>query len=192
MENKEMNPQESLSIIQSMIETEKIRFGENGFIYRFWGWLVIAAASLQYLLIYLSVEQHYFAWLLMIVGGIYTGIYYSREKNRVQMPLSGKIMAYIWTAVGLNIFIVAFLMPRMAGDWLLFFILSFIGIGTIFSGAMLRFRIMILGGIICNALGYASLFTGVELWGVYSILAVTFADLIPGYVLRAKYNKNNV
>lgn len=188
MENKTMKPEESLSIISSMIETEKMRFGENGFIYRFWGWLVVAAATLQYLLIFIEYQHHYFAWFLMLAGGVYTGIYYSKAKNQVQMPLSGKLMAYTWTAIGLNIFIVSFILPQTAGEMLLLFILSFIGIGTIISGAMLRFPIMIVGGILCNALGFVSLLTPFEYWGLYSILAVTFADLIPGYVLRAKYN----
>ena len=147
MENKTMKPEESLSIISSMIETEKMRFGENGFIYRFWGWLVVAAATLQYLLIFIEYQHHYFAWFLMLAGGVYTGIYYSKAKNQVQMPLSGKLMAYTWTAIGLNIFIVSFILPQTAGEMLLLFILSFIGIGTIISGAMLRFPIMIVGGI---------------------------------------------
>ncbi|HKK59691.1 MAG TPA: hypothetical protein VJ937_09445 [Salinivirga sp.] len=192
MEKENLKPEESLSIIKEMVETEKIRFGENGFIYRFWGWMVIAAATLQYLLMYIDYQHHYYAWFLMLVGGVYTGIYYSRSKNQVQMPLSGKLMAYTWSAIGLNIFIVSFILPQTAGEMLLLFILSFIGIGTIISGAMLRFPIMIVGGILCNALGFVSLLTPFEYWGLYSILAITFADLIPGYVLKAKFQKQNV
>jgi len=128
----------------------------------------------------------------MILGGIYTGIYYGKSKNRKSYPLSGQIMAFTWIAASVNIFIVSFFLPQMAGEWLLFIILAFIGVGTVVSGALLRFPLMIIGGFICNALAFASLFTSPALWGVYSIIAVTFADLIPGYVLKAKFSKKNV
>ena len=192
MEKEILKPEESLSIINEMIETEKLRFGENGFIYRFWGWMVIAGSLLQYLLMYIEYPHHYYAWFLMILGGIYTGIHFSKEKNRISMPLSGKIMEYTWTAIGLNAFIVSFLLPQTTGQFLLMFILAFIGIGTIISGAMLRFPFMIIGGVICNALGFVSIFTPFEYWGLYNILAVTFANLIPGYVLKSKFRKSNV
>lgn len=192
MTTEPMSAEESMGIIQSMIETEKMRFSENGFIYRMWGWLVISAASLQYLLFYMNVQQNYYAWFLMIFGGVYTGIYYGKSKNRQTYPLSGKIMAYTWIAASLNVFIVAFLLPQLAGVWLLFIILSFIGVATVVSGALLRFPLMIVGGIICNALGFLSLLTPYEFWGLYSIIAVTVADLIPGYVLKSKFSRKNV
>lgn len=192
MENKQLKAEESLSIIQEMIETEKIRFHENGFIYLFWGWMVVAAALLQYLLLYLEVEKHYYAWFIMILGGIFTGFYHWKKDTKMNMPLSGRILGYIWSITGVNIFAIAFLLPRMAGDWLLFIILAFVGLATVVSGALFRFRIMILGGILCNALAFASLFTPYFYWGLLSIAAVVFADLIPGYVLRAKYQNQNV
>jgi hypothetical protein len=192
MTTKPMSAEESIGIIQSIIETEKMRFSENGFIYRMWGWLVIFAASLEYLLFYMNVQHHYYAWFLMILGGVYTGIYYSKSKNRQTYPLSGKIMAYTWIAASLNIFIVSFFFPQMAGQWLLFIILAFIGVATVVSGALLRFPLMIIGGFICNALAFASLFTSPAYWGLYSIMAVTVSDLIPGYVLKAKFSEKNV
>lgn len=187
-----MSAEESMGIIQSIIETEKMRFSENGFIYRMWGWLIITAATLQYMLIYINFQHHYYAWFLPILGGIYTGIYYGNRKKRQAYPLSGIIMAYTWIAASMNIFIVSVFLPQMAGIWLLFIILGFIGVATVVSGALLRFPLMIAGGFICNALAFASLFTGVEFWGLYSIAAVTAADLIPGYVLKAKFSKKNV
>lgn len=192
MTTKPMSAEESMGIIQSMIETEKMRFSENGFIYRMWGWLIIVAATLQYFLLYINFQQHYYAWFLPILGGIYTGIYYSKSKNRQSYPLSGKIMAFTWIAASLNIFVVSFFLPQMAGEWLLFIILAFIGVATVVSGALMRFPLMIAGGFICNALAFASIFTGHEFWGLYSIAAVTVADLIPGYVLKAKFSNKNV
>lgn len=192
MEEKIKNPQESFQIIKEMIENEKVRFNENGFVYLFWGWLAILAATLQYILMYFDFERNYYAWFLMLLGGVFMVFYYRNKTERVSMPLTGRVLSYAWIVIGLNIFIFAFLFPITAGKVLLFFILSMIGVGTVISGALIRFSWLIYGGIICNILAFITLMVGYSYWNLISILAIIFADLIPGYMLRAKYRNRHV
>lgn len=192
MDDQIKNAEESFQIIKSMIETEKARFNENGFVYLFWGWLAIFCATLEYVLMFSGIHQHYYVWFTMVLGGIFIGFYFRNKKGSTPMPLTGRVLAYIWTFIGLNVFIFAFLFPITAGSLLLFFILAMIGIGTIISGALIRFSWLTYGGIICNILAFVTIFSKPVYWGVISIVAIIFADLIPGYMLRAKYRNQNV
>lgn len=192
MDDQIKNAEESFQIIKEMIENEKVRFNENGFVYLFWGWLAIFAASLEYVLLFSGVKHHYYAWFVMLLGGVFMGFYFRKKREGSYMPLTGKVLSYIWIFIGLNIFSFAFLFPITAGNLLLFFILAMIGVGTIISGALLRFSWLIAGGIICNALAFVSLFTHPIYWGAISIVAIIFADIIPGYMLRAKYRNRHV
>ncbi len=185
METKDLTPNESLVVIQEMIEIEKMRFGENGFIYRFWGWLVVAAALAQFVLLKLEFyNYHYFPWFLMIFGGIYTGIYYGKKKDKASLPISGKALGYTWIIISIAIFGVAFFMAEKAGGWLLFIILSQIAVGTVVSGALLNFRVLIIGGFICMAMAFVSIFTPYEYWSLLTIVAIVASDLVPGYMLK--------
>ena len=192
MDDKIKNAEESFQIIQAMIENEKVRFNENGFVYLFWGWLAIFCSSLEYVLIFSGVRQHYYVWFTMILGGVFMGFYFRNKKEHTSMPLTGKVLSYIWIFIGLNIFSFAFLFPITAGNLLLFFILAMIGVGTLISGALLRFNWLIYGGIVCNILAYVTIFANPIYWGAISIVAIIFADLIPGYMLRAKYRNQHV
>ncbi|RPH32964.1 MAG: hypothetical protein EHM93_07230 [Bacteroidales bacterium] len=192
MDDQIKNAEESFEIIRKMIENEKVRFNENGFVYLFWGWLAIFAASLQYALLFSGVRQNYYAWFVMLFGGVYMYFYFRNKKGSTPMPLTGKVLSTIWIIIGLNIWIFAFLFPVTAGNLLLFFILAMIGVGTIISGALIRFSWLTYGGIVCNILAFATIFAPPIYWGAISIVAIIFADLIPGYMLRAKYHNQNV
>jgi len=193
MNDQIKNAEESLEIIKTMIEIEKVRFNENGFVYLFWGWLAIFAASLEYILMISDVKHSYYAWFVMLLGGVFMFYYFwNREKGSTSLPLTGKVLSITWIFIGLNIFTFAFLFPVTAGNLLLFFILAMLGIGTIVSGALLRFSWLTIGGIICNILAFVSIFTSPAYKSIIMIVAILFADLIPGYILRAKYNNHNV
>jgi len=192
MDNQIKNAEESFEIIKTMIENEKVRINENGFVYLFWGWLVIFAALLQYVLMFSGVKQSHYAWFIMLLGGIFMVFYFRKKHGSPSIPLTGKVLSYIWIFTGLNIFIFAFLFPITGGNLLLFFILAMLGVATIISGALLRFSWLIIGGVICNILAYVTILTHPVYWGVISIVAIIFADLIPGYMLRAKYRNQNV
>ncbi len=193
MDDQIKNAEESFQIIRTMIENEKARLNENGFVYLFWGWMVIVSALLQYALIYADVKHHYFAWLLMLAGFIFMPFYYSRRNTKnVSLPLTGRVIAYTWIVVGLNIFAVGFLYGYTAGKLLMFIILMLVSIGTTVSGLTLRFKWLVIGGLLCNLLAFMSIYLNYYYWGVLAILAVIVADLIPGYILRSKYRNSHV
>ena len=188
-EKEELHPKESLDIIQTMIQAEKMRFSENGFIYRMWGWLVLVAAVSQFILLQLELySYHYYPWFLMIFGSIYTGIYYGKKKKTTHLPFSGKILAFTWIAISINIFGVAFVLSSMADNFLLFIILTNIAIGVIVAGALLDFKWLLIGGFICIIIGFVSLFIPHVYWNLLTVIAILFTNLIPGYLMKKNSN----
>jgi len=190
MENKELHPKESLKIIEDMIQTEKMRFSENGHIYRMWGWLVIVAALSHFTLLKLEYYSIcYYPWFLMIAGAIYTGFYYSKAKKSTNLPISGKILGMTWIAVCINIFGIAFVLPVQAGDFLLFIILSNLSIGVIVGGALLKYKLLLFGGAIGIVCGYLSIFLPHSYWTLLAVIPIVFTNLIPGYAMKKQSRK---
>jgi hypothetical protein len=192
MEDKNLTPKESLSVISRMIESSKTRMNENGFIYLFWGWLMIICALAQFLLIQLEYyEIHYYPYYLAIPAGIYTGIYYSRESKKEQgSSFLGNLFATVWISVGLNILITAFVFSFALNMNPIPFILMFLGIATIVSGQIINFKTLVIGGVICNLLGITTIVMPFVYHPLIAALALVAADLVPGYSLRIKYKKS--
>lgn len=70
--NENLTPKESLEIISGMINNRKTRLKSSGFMIIFWGWLVIAAAAGQMVLMYLELYNICWTpWLLTIAGGVF-------------------------------------------------------------------------------------------------------------------------
>lgn len=191
MEDKSLTPKESLSVINQMIESSKTRMNENGFIYLLWGWLMSICAIAQFVLLQLEYyEINYYPYFLAIPAGIYTGIYYSRESKKEQgSSFLGNIFAALWISVGLNILMTAFVFSFTFNFNPIPFILMFLGIATIVSGQIINFRLLIIGGIICNLLGIFTILIPFIYHPIVAALALVAADLIPGYALRTKYKK---
>jgi hypothetical protein len=195
METSTLKPEESLKIIEDILETERMRFAESGFIYLFWGWLIIAAAIAQFVLIQINYQHSYLVWFLMIIGSVYSGYYYSKKRKNTKpskLSIAGRILFATWLVITLNIFIAAFLLYADFANVMLFVILSFIAFGTIISGAIYRFKPLIMGGIVGNIIAFASLHIDYGYWDLLIILAVIFSNIIPGYLLQRKYLNKNV
>jgi hypothetical protein len=57
MIEKELRPDQSLHIIQSMINTAKNKLADDGFLLVFWGWLVFLSDLVNYVLFILKIQQ---------------------------------------------------------------------------------------------------------------------------------------
>jgi len=181
-------PAESLEIIRRMIEGSKARLNENGFIYLFWGWLILLCALAQFALFQAELYAYnYFPYFLLIPAGIYTGIVESRKHRNSADSYLNRVMTVLWVPLAFNLGIIGFF------SWPLFelsptpFLIIFLAIGATVSGGLLRFKPLIWGGILCNMIGLAGLITPTLYHPLLLAAGIVFADLVPGYRLRNKY-----
>jgi hypothetical protein len=195
MPDQNFSPEQSLQLIGSMINKAKGRFSENGHLYLLWGWAVLICSVAQFILMnVVKLEQHYLVWMTMWLVFIYQVVYLARRKKKEKIKTyTDEIMAAVWISFVIMMLLFGFLFGRIVGKDYYEYInpafLALYGMPTVLSGAILKFRPLIIGGICCWLLSVAAAFITYD----YQLLilggAVILAWIIPGYLLRSKYQK---
>ena len=187
---KTMNSEESILLIQRMINTAKENLEDKSFYFLLWGWLVFAACLINFILINISFGMKEIGWVvLMPLGAIISSIYGYRQgkKQRVQSYI-GDIMKYVLIAFMVSLFFVILFMNKL-GLASYPMVMLIYGIWLFISGGALKFRPLIIGGIINWILAVVSLFVLFEEQLIILALAVLLGYIIPGHMLRMKYRK---
>ncbi|HQW84751.1 MAG TPA: hypothetical protein PK987_09830 [Ferruginibacter sp.] len=193
-QNDNLSPNESMQLINSMINQAKNRFSENGFLYLVWGWLIFICSILHFIFLKLNLFKHpEIVWTSCWLAVIFQIVYLSKRKKKEKVKTySENIVNYIWVSFGICMFIVVIIMSRF-NNWSLMnsIILLLYGTPTFLSGISMQFKPLIIGGIICWGLAILSVF----IQPVYVLLllatAVFSAWIIPGYILSSKYKLQN-
>jgi hypothetical protein len=195
MENEKMEPVQSLLLIESMIRTAKNRFSDNGHLYLLWGWVVLICSVGHFAAIQWNPFGHpEWIWGLTWVALLYQTVYLIRLKKKIRVSTyTDDILKAIWLVfVGCGL-LLAVVVGRL-GDWNTMYplILMLYGIPTILSGTVLRFKPLVWGGIICWMLCMVSVFLPLRYNLLMVSLAVIAAWIIPGYLMKQKFAKENL
>lgn len=187
---KKMNSEESILLIQRMINTAKEELEDSSFYYLLWGWLVFIACVIHFILIKVSFQIDSIGWMiLMPLGAIISFIYGYRQgkKQRFQSYITD-IMKYVLIAFLVSLFIVLLFMGELGlGTYPM--VMLIYGIWLFISGGALKFRPLILGGLINWTLAIIAMFFDFEKQLFILALAVLLGYIIPGHMLRLKYRK---
>ncbi len=188
MTEKSLTEKESLALISSMISQAKSNYQKGGsFYFLLWGWVVMVAnLSHYYLEAYTDYQYPYIVWAITIPAGIVSGIY-GRNQSKSAQVIShlDRLYGQIWMAIGVAVVILLVFMSRLEYNHNAVIIL-FSGIGTYMSGAMLRFKPLMLGGVV---LGIASIVCfNVSITDQYLVggIGIFAGYLIPGYLLKGQ------
>lgn len=193
----EFNPQQSLQLIESMINRAKDNFAEGGFMYLVWGWAVIILSLTEFVLLhFFHYQYHYFVWMLtwLILG--YQFLYMRKKKKQQRVrTYTDYIISYVWITFIVLLFILVFLMGRLTTDTyythINAIVLVLYGMPVFLTGIIMRFRPLIIGGIGCWVLSIITTFIKVYDYQLLMIpAAMVIAWIIPGYLLKAKYKKH--
>ncbi len=187
---KTFSEKESLQLITEMISNAKQNFKDNGFFYLVWGWLVFVAALSHYVLLtVIHYDKPFLPWpILMSLGAVATMIYgMSQSRKAPVRTYMGKFMGFLWGGFSISLLIVLASMHKIGPEVAYPFILILYGIGTFVSGGMLRFPLLIAGGIVCWVLAVISFYVGFEHQLLLVALAVLLSYIIPGHVLKSNY-----
>jgi hypothetical protein len=181
-------PEESLALISSMIDTARNKLADDGFLFIFWGWLVSASALIHFAAIKLGIGYGHFIWLLMPAGGIFTAIYTSRrkKKERVRTYLDS-YLGYVWMAFAIALIVTLGFFPVHGIQHTYFFLMLLYGIATFVSGGLLSFRPLVIGSFCAFGCAIASVFFGDTEQLLWITLSVLGSYVIPGHLLRMKF-----
>ena len=212
MEERKLSEKESLDLIAQMINKAKDACHDTGITAIMWG-VVIAVCSLVRL-----AELHFdfrlpFDIYLLTLLAFLPQIYFSiKEKKERKVKTYGDVFIdYLWLAFGICIFLLVFITTAMFRGWepmadryteltqlsasfklyeytaALFLLLY--GLPTFVTGASMKFKPMLWGGLFCWACCITSLFTNVKIDLLLTALSSVFAWFIPGIIMEKDYRK---
>jgi len=191
--DKELSPQESLQLIQTMINKTKDTVGDDSFYFLLWGWLVFACCIGEFILkVYVKYPNHYYVWWLMPVGGVISVIYGSKQSKQQRVKsFVDEAVDYLWIALAMAFIVLIIINALSKTPWqsaFTYYILLY-AIGTFVSGKLLRFRPLVIGGLINFALAAVSIKFNYDEQLLVGSLAILISYIIPGHLLRMRYQQ---
>jgi len=193
MEEKEIQPNESMQLIQEMIHVAKNKLADDGFFLILWGWLVIGASMAQYIMLQMGIENNWIVWPAMTVIGVTTSIIYAAKKSKERKVKThiDKALDYVWGAFGIGLFLTLFMMGVHGIKASYFFLMLLYGIGTFISGGILNYKPLVYGGICSFAMAIVAHFVGKPEQLLCVSVALLLSYIIPGHMLRNEYKKQH-
>jgi hypothetical protein len=194
MTSEQFSADQSLKLIDSMINKAKNQFSERGILYLLWGWVIFICAIGHFVLLQLDMFEHpEIIWASCWLVVIFQIFYLLRVKRKETVrTYSAEIIGYVWMAFGAAIFLAGFIMSRAnLFEYMYSLFLVLYGIPTFLSGVIMRFTPLKIGGISCWVLSLLSVFISSEYTLLLLAAAVAISWIIPGYMLSAKYKKQN-
>lgn len=192
MEKKELTHEESLQIIQNMIDKAKNKMSENGFHFILWGILVITASLTQYFLAQSGFgNESNIVWIIMPLIGAPVGYLYElkRAKRGEVKGYDDKAYNWVWLGFGIALTISIFIAIK-SGVGPIPAILTVVGLATFVSGALYRFNLLFMGGMVFWLAAVAATFVGGPEQLLINAGATFIGYIIPGIALWNNYKKN--
>lgn len=187
---KPMSGEESLRIIQQMIQAVQQEVRDNSFYYLLWGWLVFASSLWQFVCLKTNIElPSWLGWAtLMPLGGIATFIYGRKEEKQSRIKTQyDEFLRYVLHAFLISLFIVLFAQSVLL-ELCYPMVMMVYAIWLYISGGALQFNALRIGGLINWVLAVTCFFfKDIEVQSLILAAAVLFGYIIPGYMLKAKY-----
>ena len=195
MKSSTLTPEESLWLITKTIEETKVRFQNNGHIFVFWGALTIIVFGIQHILGMLGFYKFMMVPVYLFpLGAIYTALYVRREykKNHAPRTIIGNILGSQGWVIGMNLMIMGFFCSDKLGDSLAPVFIILLASMTIVAGLAVKFKPLIIGGVLMNLIALGSFFISRDYHGFSIMLGAMVGMLIPGILLNFARRKENV
>lgn len=198
MEEKKLSEQESLLIIQQMIQTAKQEQKDDGIGWIIWGWLLFAASALTWLNMRFEWFSTYMFWnvfgcitgLLMIYELI--GDFFFKKKQKVKTYTSDLFRKL---NAGFFIFLIMIILSMNLGVGPVkgfALLIGLYGFWILIYGAALDFRPSIIGAFVTWGFGFGALFVKDHHFDetmIWHGLAVLSGYIIPGHLAYRSFKK---
>lgn len=187
MISQTFDEKQGLDIIRKMIDSSRKNYSETAWYFLIWGWVILAASLIHYAIIQLQwTSNPMFVWFgALVMGILYTVIRSIREEHSsTNKTFVDYCLAGLW--IGSNgMFLITILLGIQFGWYVAFPIfMAVYGWGTFTSGIILKFRPLIIGGIISFVIAAVSVYVQSEEILLLLALSLLCSYLIPGYLLQ--------
>lgn len=192
--NQNFSAEQSLQVIQSMIEKAKHDVANNSFYLLLWGWLIFIAALLNFgLMKFTSFEQPYLAWNLVWIGAIASIVKGAKDSKKIAVKtFVGETMKVFGISQGILYFGLAFFFGKF-DLWAISFPLYILvyAVTCFFMGALMQFPLLKLTGLLCLPIMVIAMYVSFDWQLLLMALAILLSYIIPGHVLNAKEKLQN-
>lgn len=189
MENENFKPEESLRLINTMINKAQNKLQENGFLFIFWGWLVFLVATSFYILVQMKVENSWVVWYAMPAGGIFTMIYAMRQSKKEKVKsFVDDYMMYIGIAFGISLTIILVMGWKLQLNCYPMVILLY-ALTTFIYGGILKFMPLVIFGALSFPISVGAFFVDFHTQILLLALSVFVSYIIPGHMLQFKFKQ---
>jgi hypothetical protein len=196
MEEKQISGQESLLIIQQMIDTAKKEQKDDGKGWIIWGWLLFVASIFTWINLYTKWVSVFFFWtsvgLITLLIGMFEVVRdnFFRKRKKVRTytkDLFERLNIGFFTVLFFIILAINLDVDPRKGFALL---LALYGFWILIYGTALDFKPSIIGAFITWGFGLAALFVKTFEWTmILHASAVLFGYIIPGHIARNEFKK---
>lgn len=187
------HPEESLQIIKSMIAKTRQSFHHNSFYFLLWGILMFVAGLSEYWLLKTEYPLHWIGWpVLSVLGGVASAIYGFRQERKIGgETFADKMIGYVWLTYGISLICMIFTAILVnVNPGILVLLLT--GLPTFLTGAILRHKPLLFGGVVFWAAGLACLLVAPIYVPLIFSGAILLGYLIPGFTLLKSERARNV
>ena len=156
---------QSLQLIQEMLQVSQRKLKKDGVLLILWGWIM----TLHYLVIYILGKANpsyqvnrtfkYLVIGFVLFGFAFTLYYILKQRKKVQTYI-GVSLRYVWISMFLSMVLVNLIQNNVLHEinfelqHPIFMII--IAFATVVTGGILRYKLIIIGGIIFAFLGFVS------------------------------------
>ena len=189
MNDENFSPQQSLRLIQSMIDKTRQDISDKSIYFLVWGWITFIACTTQFVLKHIyNYEKHYQVWWIIVLGIIFSAYYGSKEKKSQKVTTyTSDSIKYLWIGMSICYFVLSMILSKIGWETAVFpFFIMLYGLGTFISGNILKFRPLVAGGVIAWALAIGAVYVEYDFQMLFGAAAILISYIIPAYMLQYK------
>jgi hypothetical protein len=193
MENINLTPEESFSIINKAIANFKLNYRETAKVFLLWGWVLAIASFSNFIILKILYSRKesigllsLFNWAVFILIGFIIMIFMEHKLNKDKKVFSylESYFKNLWTVTAASFIIATFLCIKLEINPPPIMLLI-AGMATTTSGLLIKYRPVIIGGMAFFIFSLAATFISNEYISLIVFGAIICGYLIPGYFLKS-------
>jgi len=189
----------SLQVIKEMIQVSQKKLKNDGILFIIWGWISFVNYFFCNYLPNFLITTHQmmqivrFLRLALPIFGILFTLYYIFKQRKKVTTYIGITLRYVWGSLFFSMVLVNIIqfniLQKINFELQHPIFMVLIAFATVITGGILRFRLIIAGGVVFGALAYVSSYFALQEQLLIESIAWLIAFIIPGHVLYSRRKK---
>lgn len=186
---------QSIQVIKEMIQVSQRSFKNDGILFLLWGWLMFFSYVVDYILYNVVITRQIerisdnLRFAITIIAIVYT-LYYVFKKTKKVKTYIGISLRYVWISLVVSLSLTSMIIHNVI-EQINFelqhpIFMMLIAFAIVVTGGILRYKLVIIGGIVFGILAYVCSYFSLEIQMLFEAAAWILAFIIPGHLLYAK------